>query len=189
MGVSKLSENRTYLNRIKNIIGYNEIQKVSADRINYCKNLGLCDEDIELFLRYGLGGLDFYIWFYTPFDERWEEWVCEQRKVYQYLKESAERDNLLLKYVPPDNEGYNFEFYPDKSGLVPWAICDCGTVFYWRVTPEKFTVVVYGESDKYYEYDMTISEFLYRLITKEIPYIYDYLPEDIFSDGVKYYWR
>ncbi len=177
-----------YLNRLENLIGDNEIHDVPADRVEYCRRLGMCKEDISFFLKYGSGGLNDYIWFFVPLAEHWEEWAYELREIYLYLKESTEIDNLRSGYTVEDNEGYTFGFYPEKDGLVPWAQCDCGTVFYCRTTSEKnFMIVVYGESEKYYEYDMTITEFLYRLIKGEIPDMYEYLPEDIFSNGVKYY--
>ena len=134
----------------------------------------------ELFERYPNGFGD-YVWFLPPQSDNWEGIVEEYRNSYFYLKVDFESyaDDLKLK----GNEGYPFEFYPEKDGLVPWAQCDNGTVLYFICDDTSSKVVVYGDGYEFYEYPLSITEYLYKLINGEID-CFAYLPTDLFEEEV-----
>jgi len=58
-------------------------------------------------------GINEYIWFISPYDDNWDEMIEEQRETYESVKDSFEQDALSSGYVPNENEGYPFAFYPD----------------------------------------------------------------------------
>lgn len=66
-----------------------------------------------------------------------------------------------------NNIGYPFSFFPEKGGLFPCAEYNGEYTIYWKTGGEKWTIVVYND-DYYSEFDMTLTEFLYKLIIGEI---------------------
>ena len=145
-------------------------------------------KDVIRFFKRINGGFNNYIWFVSPFDKKWKEIIQELQASYMYVKTEFYGDvNFLKECTLNPNEGYPFDFYDGHSGILPWALCDNGTVFYWRIIDDKWTILVYGDSWEFYEYDMTTTEFLYKLIHGDLENMYFYLPEDIFEGGVKYY--
>ncbi len=146
----------------------------------------LFPEDAALFFKNKINGLNDFIWFITPYDQKWEEMVQEQRNIYQNSKKEFVQDSEKYGYDLKDGEGYPFDFFPDENGLIPWAVCDNYSSFFWKPTKGKITIVVYGECCDYYEYDMTTAEFLYKLINNEIHEMEEFLPDDLFYNGV--YW-
>ncbi len=141
-------------------------------------------KDASTFFKKYNEGINDYIWFISPYSENWKEMVQELRDPYETLKIAFEQDILSCGYVPQKFEGYPFEFYPHPDGLIPWAYSDNGTVFYWKPVLGKWNIVVYGDSFEYYEYDFLTTEFLYKLINKEINEMQCFLPKDIFDYGI-----
>ena len=129
-------------------------------------------------------GINEYIWFISPYDDNWNEMIQEQRETYENLKNSFEQDVLSFGYVPKEFEGYPFEFFPNKNGLIPWAYCDNGTVFYWKPENNKMKIVVYGDSYEYFEFALSTTEFIYQLVSKSLSEMNNFLPDDLFDDEV-----
>jgi hypothetical protein len=129
-------------------------------------------------------GINEYIWFISPYDDNWDEMIEEQRETYESVKDSFEQDALSSGYVPNENEGYPFAFYPDESGLIPWAYCDNGTVFYWKPENNKMNIIVYGDGFQYFKFDLSTTDFIYKLVTKSLSEMSDFLPDDLFDDEV-----
>ncbi len=140
----------------------------------------LLPEDASLFFKKQIGGFNDYIWFISPYDDVWNEQVQEQKEIYEDLKEAYHQYGLTDK----KGEGYPFDFYPQKNGIIPWAVCDNGALFFWKININSITIVVYGEDADYYEYDMTTTEFLYKLINNEIPEMIEFLPMNLFDNGI-----
>lgn len=65
------------------------------------------------------------------------------------------------------NIGYPFSYFPENGGLFPCAEYNGEYTVYWKTNAERWTIVVYRD-DYYSEFDMTLTEFLYKLITREI---------------------
>lgn len=57
---------------------------------------------------------------------------------------------------------YPYPFYPEKGGLIFWGYTD-DEEFFIKNNGDKTSVVLY--SDGYYEFDMTITEFMYSYLT------------------------
>lgn len=106
--------------------------------------------------------------------------IESERNIYKYSKEAMESDQMrnnpkvkqfkeqYLKECGASGAGYPFGFFPDKGGLIPWGDCEEAAVLFWKMNKGKWTIVVYGEEEYYYEYDMTMTEFLYNLLSMQI---------------------
>lgn len=173
-----------YFKKLSNLLGESTCKYATSEKIEELRAKGFADDILEFFSMYD-GGIEFYIWFISPFHPNWQETVDDIKQSYSYLKNSFESDNDC---IPDAGEGYPFNFYPEENGILPWAQCDNGTVFYWRFYKDKITILVYGESYDFYEFDMSTTEFLYKLITKQIHCSDIDLPDDLFPDGkVQFY--
>ncbi len=138
-------------------------------------------KDALAFFRKYKEGINDYIWFIDPYSEEWLDMVQEQREVYESVKAGFEQDSLSCGYVQRDNEGYPFDFYPNTGGLIPWAYCDNGTVFYWKPDNDKMTIIVYGDGFEFYAFPFSTTVFLYKLINKSIDTMDSFLPDDLFD--------
>lgn len=80
--------------------------------------------------------------------------------------------------------------YPEKDGSLPWGYTDNGDGLYGKTngSPEKWSIVIYGSaSPEYHEYEMRLTEFLYKIITREL--ICDVFTEDLSEWKVLYMHR
>ena len=78
-------------------------------------------------------------------------------------------------------EGFPFEYYPSKNGLIPWGWIEGGDfLFYWLPEEDKWSIVVYDDAATYKKFDMTISEFIYNLMKGEVEFsdLEDLMPEN-----------
>ena len=84
------------------------------------------------------------------------------------LVESQRNANGKFDYCGDefDAVGHPFSYFPEKDGLFPCAEYNGEYTIYWKTSEEKWTIVVYG-GDYYSEFDMTLTEFLYKLIIGE----------------------
>ena len=147
----------------------------------------LPDDYFELVLCYGEGIFCNCIKLITPFAEKRsslnlfkviekdERLIYEDSKEYYYNSPFSndpavvEYTNITLKELGASGAGYPFEFFNGSTGLIPWGYWDSTYTFYWNYTGvSEYSIIVYGEEEFYYEYDMTTSEFLYSLFTNEI---------------------
>lgn len=68
--------------------------------------------------------------------------------------------------------------YPDANGILPCAITENGDEIYWLTSDNDWSLIVYeSRSPDYYEYKMSLSEFIYKIICKEI--ICPAFPDDL----------
>lgn len=129
-----------------------------------------------------VNGFNFYLWFFSPLDKGWDHFLDVIEGInesYTYLKNEELNDG-------GSGFDYPYELYPEEGGLLPWAQADNGTVFFWLTYSEKpWTIVVYDEMSDYFEYEMTTTEFIYKLISGDIPD--SGLPNDLFKNGVEIY--
>lgn len=132
----------------------------------------------ELIGTYGTGGIGNFIWFLTPFEED---------DNINFLK----RMNVMLEAYRVSRNHFPDYFihniYPEKDGLLPWGYTDNGDELYWKTnsSSEKWSIVIYeSASPEYQEYQMQLTEFLYKIITKEL--VCDVFPEDLFEEKVDY---
>ena len=115
-------------------------------------------------------------------DDVYPECVKDKKEMYYILKKEERKDRKI--FPSPIFPRYPFEFYPKKDGILPWAYGDNGTNFFWRTYKKKpWSIIVYDEMSAFFEYEMSTTEFLYKLITGEIGN--SGLPENLFSDKFK----
>ena len=174
-----------YENELNKLFSGEPHEYVTADKFNIVLSEGFPESDLDFFKNCKCDGINDYIWFVSPFEPSWNDMVDEIKASYLFVKEGFEHDIIMQNhYIPECNEGYPFEFYPGEKCILPWAQCDNGTVFYWRIENGKWSILVYGESDTFYEYDMTIYEILYKLVNGEIDDMSQYLPDNLFENGM-----
>lgn len=116
----------------------------------------------DFVLIYGVGLIDDFIWVFSPFVEN------ENLNFMSKKDDILESYKLLKSQFPND---YRHNIYPDCNGLLPWGITENGDELFWLVNgiPEHWKVVVYGSrSEEYIEYNCTLTEFLYKLLTRKI---------------------
>ncbi len=145
----------------------------------------LPDDYFELINLYGVGMFCDCITIYNPFiynDSYYNLFASIQRERAAYLnwKEAEEETIELLKNYLSENptkvskitipakKNFPFNFYPDCGGLFPFGdLGDLEYNLYWNTSSNPWTIIVYDD-DKYYEFEMTVSEFLYKLLTGQI---------------------
>lgn len=121
----------------------------------------LPDEYKEFISIYGTGGIDNFIWILTPFvqDENFN--LVERGKVIREAYLESKQN------FPQD---FKHDVYPTVGGLLPWAVTDNGDEIYWRTgnNLNEWSIVIYGSrSFEYVEYNKSVIEFLYEILTKD----------------------
>ena len=172
-----------YFRELCSLLGETHCANVTVDKFNELINEGFPRDALEFLAKYD-GGLDDYIWLISPLHPDWQKMIEPIKQSYlslQYHFETKILPKANSSFI--SNGGYPFRLYPEENGLLPWAQCDNGTVFYWRINGGKWTILVYGESWDFWEFEMTTTEFLYKLITRQINYLDLDLPNDLFENG------
>lgn len=78
-------------------------------------------------------------------------------------------------------EGYEL-FSSEQAGVIPWGSCEQGSAYYWLANgddPDRWPVMCLMETGGWARYEMTMSEFSYRLIADanfDIGYAREYYP-------------
>lgn len=149
------------------------LKKIVFDEIKYDNSLNILDDmyNIELPIDYKLmlqvynkelyfNNFIYVLNLYNEFDK-----VAEMCFSYRISKSKFPNDFL-------------HSVYPDKNGILPCAVTDNGDEIYWLTSNDIWTLIIYeSRMSNYYKYNMTISEFIYRIINKEI--ICPIFPEDL----------
>lgn len=127
---------------------------------------------------YGTGGIDNFLWVLSPFVENENVNLIQKGKVirdsYQISK------NNFPEY-------YTHNIYPSVRGLLPWGLTDNGDELYWLTEgkPDEWKIVVYEtRASEYHIYPLSMVEFLYKTITKEL--VCEAFPDDFPSDKVSF---
>ncbi|MDE7251360.1 MAG: SMI1/KNR4 family protein [Acetatifactor sp.] len=142
------------------------------------KKIGITfPEDYKLFIdSYGEGGINEFLWILSPFSENENLNSIEQFKLMQDAYISMQRE------FP---EQFSFDFYNGKSGLFPWGVTDNGDELFWNFNGDTLEIVVY--ESRYVSnmsYIMSMEEFLYKLLKKEIEC--PIFPDDFISESNYY---
>lgn len=125
---------------------------------------------------YGTGGIDNFVWVLTPF-------VSDEN--VNFLKRQREISKAYLQLKKDFPEYYKHDVFPVTGGLLPWAFTDNGDELYWLTEgrPDKWKIVVYEtRSSENYTYSLTMTQFLYRILTKDLTC--DAFPEDFPSENL-----
>lgn len=110
---------------------------------------------------YGVGGINNFIWILNPFEKD------------QNINFITKKNILLSSYEHSKKQYpnlYPFDIYPSEGGIIPWGFTDNGDELYWKSSLiEDWLIVIYeSRSSEYFEYDMSFTEFLYKLVTSQI---------------------
>ena len=145
------------------------------------KEIGIIfpDDYKKIIRKYGTGGLENFIWFLTPFDSD------NNVNYVKRMRWMLDAYNVSKSKFPDD---FKYNTYPEKDGLLPWGYTDNGDELYWKTSssPENWEIVIYeSASSENHNYKMSLAEFLYKLITKQL--ICDILPDDLFNGKAKMY--
>ncbi|MFF0557888.1 SMI1/KNR4 family protein [Streptomyces sp. NPDC004266] len=104
-----------------------------------------------------------------------------------YGRTEGFRFNFLLPWqapLPPlpAESGQYQEYTPGGKGYIKWASSEWGTEYCWLVDaqqPGAYPVLARGEAGEWCEYDMSTSEFLYRVLADK-----DFQPFGIARHGL-----
>lgn len=140
-------------------------------------NVSFPEDYKKLLIHYGGGGIGDFIWLFHPFyGDGGETAVNECISAHNYLRE---------KYP----EDYPYETLPAENGLIPWGRTDNGDVLYYQTNADinKWNIVIHTRGEAFFEYDMTLCEYLYKVITNKIVFVC--LEEDdiIFEGTAQFY--
>lgn len=136
-------------------------------------------EDYKKFIDlYGEGGVNEFLWILSPFSENENlnliNCAAEIRDAYIYMKNEN-----------PDD--FSLDFYDGNSGIFPWGVTDNGDELYWNICEEKTEIVVYASRYEEMEvFEMTMVEFIYKLLTEEVEcsiFPDDFLIDDNFYEA------
>lgn len=140
------------------------------DRLEETLGTGLPKDYKEFIGTYGAGGIDHFIWLFTPF---------VQDENVNFLKRSKVIRDAYLTLREQFPKYYKHKIYPEPGGLLPLGVTDNGDELYWLTEgePAHWPIVVYEtRSSVNYEYPMTVTEFLYKVIAKEM--VCEAFPDD-----------
>lgn len=169
-----------FIKLIKQIIPSPNLN-VSFDRneINAKLGINLPDDYYDLVAIYGAGTFANFIKILVPFSNEFEyslfQFMEIDREDYSYGRDFLELDVNNEDFDDPRLQkgwkvGEPFGYYPEKGGLIPWGKSPFGTeyTFYWNTSNEQWSVVVYDDLYGYKEFSMTMTEFLYNLLSNKI---------------------
>ncbi len=123
---------------------------------------------------YGTGGIDNFIWILTPFD---------QDENVNFLIRSEEMREAYLESKQQFPEDFKHCVFPEAGGILPWGYTDNGDELYWKTTEDEkmWTTIIYeSRSSQYYEYPMSMTEFLFGILSRNL--VCDAFPEDFPSE-------
>ena len=156
-----------YINKLENIIKpNNEITnkhtKEEWDKIELTLGIKL-PTDYKMFINeYGVGSINDFLWILNPFTQN------SNLNLIKKGKEIIEAYDISKNKFP---EYFVHEVFPRKGGLLPCAITDNGDEIYWLTSNavDEWHIIVYeSRASEYYEYNMGLIEFLYKILVKEI---------------------
>ena len=120
-------------------------------------------EDFKEFIStYGTGEIANHLIIFNPF----------ARKSIYNLMQQTEVLTLTYNYFKRKNPSeYPYNAFPEQNGLLPLGITMDGDQIFWLTSNDKdWTIVVRKQATgEFIHYEENFTEFLYKLLTKEIP--------------------
>jgi hypothetical protein len=108
--------------------------------------------------KYGSGRIGSSLKVYNPFSKQDRLIIGRVANIFRKLKRD-EGD----EFVP-------YNIYPESPGLFPWGEEVNGTSMFWltKGNPDKWPIIVFAQGGKIERFDMSVSEFLSRLLNGEL---------------------
>ncbi|CAN7367162.1 SMI1/KNR4 family protein [Paenibacillus sp. LjRoot153] len=116
----------------------------------------------QFVINYGTGGIDSFLWILNPF-------VKDEN--INFLKKKKELSDAYLQSKLNFPMYFKHEVFPSNCGILPWGYTDNGDELYWLTVgePDTWEIIVYtSRSSEYFSYPVSMSEFLYQVITKDL---------------------
>lgn len=180
-----------FLKLIKQIIPPPEVKNVN-DRDEFNKKIGvnLPNDYYDLIEAYGVGTFADFINILVPFSDEFEfglfKFMEADRSDYHYGCEFLKKEDNSDDFDDPRllngwKIGQPFGYYPEKGGLIPWGKYPEGNAytFYWNTCHEQWTIVVYDDLYGYKEFYMSMTEFLYNLLSNKIFLEHTFAEDDL----------
>lgn len=172
-----------YINKLENIFKSNNklADKYTKEKWNEIEfKLGIkLPTDYKSFInRYGVGCINDFLWVLNPFTQNSNLNLIEKGKK---IREAY----IISKNAFP--EDFIHDVFPSIDGLLPCAITDNGDEIFWLTSNvvDEWNIIVYeSRSSGYYEYNMGLAEFLYKILTKDIKC--SAFPDDFPGDKYKF---
>lgn len=154
----------------KNIYNINNYKEWSK----FEEKLGIVlPNDYKYFITtYGTVSINNFIWFLTPFSK--DENINYLKKMNIMLQSYSISKKIFPEY-------FIHNIYPEKDGILPWGYTENGDELYWKTSEkDNWEIVIYeSRSSNFCIYKMEFTEFIYKLITKEI--VCEAFPDDFLS--------
>lgn len=101
--------------------------------------------------------------------EYYNLWKQSYEYPNSYMEKYKHNDKIVYNRYIADGYGYPFAFYPEENGLIPCCEFNGDFTIYWK-TGSKWSIVAYSDLDIYAEYNMTLTEFIYKILTQDISF-------------------
>ena len=178
-----------YLEKLKELISPPSIPIENNISPNY-KNefkIDFPNDYINLIELYGTGYFNNCLMVYNPYSSN------EYANIYKMVLQTNEQyihhkqndaithlSDMLEKHFSQNNKivmpsgvivdgiGYPFDFFPNVPGLIPWGEINGEITLFWEYDKAFNGIIVYSREGAYSKYNMTTTEFLYKLFTKKI---------------------
>ncbi|MFS0901780.1 SMI1/KNR4 family protein [Priestia aryabhattai] len=120
---------------------------------------------IKFIKTYGTGSIDNFLWILTPFvNDEYVNFFLRKKEMSSAYSQSK------LKF-PQYYKHYKHHVYPETGGILPWGYTENGDELYWLTegSTDEWKVVVYeSRSPENYIYSLSMTDFLYQIITKKL---------------------
>jgi len=144
--------------------------------LEFEKNLDIKfpSEFVQFIETYGTGSINSFLWILTPYESN------QNINIFHKAEIMRESYNYMKDMFPED---FSYSIYPDEGGLLPWGYTDNGDELYFNLNNDTI-VIMEARYSEFYEYEMGMIEFLYKLFVKEIKC--NAFPEDFINGSIEY---
>lgn len=168
-----------YTNKLKEILIQEKPKETSGDWSKVEESLQtVLPEDFKEFIStYGTGEIANHLIIFNPFAKSDTYNLIEQMKVltmtYNYFKRKRPQD-------------FPYAAFPEQEGLLPFGLTVNGDQLFWLTNRDsEWTIVVREqETGMFSHYKESMTDFLYKLLNKEIPN--NLLPKELSTNKLSF---
>lgn len=148
------------------------------NEVNKRLGVDLPDDYYRIIETYGTGCFGNNLTLFNPYAQNPNlnlfQQIIEWGDGYNTMKTEFGSEMTIRKYSSYNSEiceGFPFDWYPEKNGLILWGWIEGGGFsFHWLPNDGNWSIVVYDDSDGYKIFDMGIAEFIYKLLLGQIDF-------------------